>query len=86
MNGRLMTTAVSLQTGATLPAVAEADFLDAPAKLEALYLAALSRRPRPEELERLLAYVANRPGTDPKPALADIFWALLNSVEFRLIH
>jgi hypothetical protein len=86
MNGRLMTTAASLETGATLPAVAAADFLDPPAKIEALYLAALSRRPRFDELQRLLAYVASRPEHDAREALADVFWALLNSAEFRLIH
>jgi hypothetical protein len=86
MNGRLMTSAASLGSGATLPAIAGADFLDPPAKLEALYLAALCRRPQPEELERLLPYIASRPGHDPSQALADVFWALLNSAEFRLIH
>jgi hypothetical protein len=84
MNGRLMTAAVSLEAGGTLPAIAAADFLDTPARLEALYLAALGRRPRPDELARLTAYV-ERSGK-PALALADIFWALLNSAEFRLIH
>jgi hypothetical protein len=87
MNGRLMTAAASLESGGTLPAVAAADFLDTPARIEALYLAALSRRPRPEELQRLVAYVTNGgPGHEPRQALADVFWALLNSAEFRLIH
>jgi hypothetical protein len=86
MNGRLMTTAASFETGGTLPAVAAANFLDTPAKLEALYLAALSRRPRPEELQRLMAYIASSKGPDPRRPLADIFWAVLNSAEFRLIH
>jgi hypothetical protein len=87
MNGRLMTTAASPVRGATLPAVAAADFLDTPAKIEALYLAALTRRPRPEELERLVPYVASGgPAHAYTQALADVFWALLNSAEFRLIH
>jgi Ca2+-binding EF-hand superfamily protein len=46
MNGRLMADATSLKRGGTLPAVAESYFLDTPAKVEALYLAALTRRPR----------------------------------------
>ena len=62
-------------------------FLDTPGKIEALYLAALTRRPRPEELDRLVPYVdRGGPAGDPKQALADVFWALLNSAEFSLIH
>jgi hypothetical protein len=86
MNGRLMTQAVSLDQGGTLPAVAEAPFLDTPGKIEALYLAALSRRPRPAELSRFVPYVeGGGPAGDAKQALADLFWALLNSAEFTLI-
>ncbi len=87
MNGRLMSTAASLERGGTLPAVAESSFLDTPGKIEALYLAALTRRPRPEELDRLVAYVdRGGPAINAKQALADVFWALLNGVEFSLIH
>jgi guanyl-specific ribonuclease Sa len=72
----------------TLIAVLDAPFLDTPAKrVETLYLAALSRKPRPEELERLLKYVERGgPSGDTKKALADVFWALLNSSEFILNH
>ena len=45
MNGRLIADATSLEPGGTLPAVAEAPFLDTPGQIEALYLAALTRRP-----------------------------------------
>jgi hypothetical protein len=87
MNGRLMADATSLKRGGTLPAVAEAPFLDTPGKIEAFYLAVLTRRPRPEERDRLVAYVeGGGPAKDPKEALADVFWALLNGAEFTLIH
>ena len=87
MNGRLLNEAVSLEQGGTLPAVADASFLDTPAKIETLYLAALGRRPRPEELAKLVPYVdQGGPTLDPKNALADAFWALLNSAEFVLNH
>jgi hypothetical protein len=87
MNGRLMADATSLKRGGTLPAVAESYFLDTPAKVEALYLAALTRRPRPEELDRLVPYIdRGGPNLNPKEALADVFWAILNSAEFTLIH
>ncbi|HEV3168077.1 MAG TPA: DUF1553 domain-containing protein, partial [Isosphaeraceae bacterium] len=87
MNGRLMADATNLEKGGTLPAIADAYFLDTPSKIEALYLAALSRRPKPEELDRLVAYVdRGGPTLNPKKALTDVFWALLNSAEFVLNH
>jgi hypothetical protein len=72
----------------TLIAVIDAPFFDTTAKrVEALYLATLSRKPRAEELERFVKFV-DRAGTgdDAKKALADVFWALLNSSEFILNH
>jgi Protein of unknown function (DUF1553)/Protein of unknown function (DUF1549) len=87
MNGRLMIDATSLERGGTLPAVADAYFLDTPGKIEALYLATLSRRPRPEELDRLVPYVdRGGPTLNPKQSLADVVWALLNSAEFVSNH
>ena len=87
MNGRLSVDATDLARGMTLPAVADAYFLDTPGKIEALYLAALTRKPTPEELDRMVAYVdRGGPTLDPKKALADVFWSLLNSSEFILNH
>lgn len=83
MNGALVADATSLERGETLVAVAEAPFLDARGRVETLFLAALARRPRPEESARLVAYVEGR---DSRKALADVFWALLNSAEFKLNH
>ena len=57
------------------------------AKIETLYLAALTRKPRPKELERLTKYVeSGGPTKNQKAALADVFWALLNSSEFLFNH
>jgi hypothetical protein len=87
MNGRFISDATSLRTSATLAAVADVPFLSLDQKIETLYLAALSRPPRPEERDRLLAYV-QRGGaqSDPGAALADVFWALLNTSEFLFNH
>jgi hypothetical protein len=52
-------------------------------RIEDLYLVTLSRKPRPEETQRLLNYAATG---DEKQALRDILWALLNSTEFVLNH
>ncbi len=87
MNGRLSARAVGVHDGRTLTAVAEAPFLTTGGKVQALYLAALGRPPRPDEREQLVAYVeAGGPHRDGRRALADVFWALLNSSEFGVNH
>jgi hypothetical protein len=52
--------------------------------IERLYLACLTRKPTPEELESLKPYVAE--GTNVKQGLEDTFWSLLNSREFLFNH
>jgi len=87
MNSQLIADVTSLQRSELLGAVAESPFLETPDKVEALFLAALSRKPRAEEAERLVKYVNDGGATkDKKKALADVFWALLNSPEFILNH
>jgi hypothetical protein len=53
--------------------------------IEQLYLNGLSRRPTPDESERLVAFVRQHP-VNPVTAYTDIFWSLLNSSEFVLNH
>ncbi len=48
---------------------------------EEAYLAILTRRPEPEEIRDVAAYLADEPNKDR--ATRDITWALLTSVEFR---
>ncbi len=89
MNGRIVAGATHLETGATLSAVADAPFLDTPSRVETLFLATLSRRPRPEESARMVAYVeggGSAADGSKSRALSDVFWALLNSPEFLLNH
>jgi hypothetical protein len=87
MNGSFVSSATDIAASQSLTAVIEAPFLNTPERIEALFYAALSRAPRPEELDRFRAYVDNGgPEKDPKKALADVFWALLNSSEFALNH
>jgi hypothetical protein len=84
MNGNFIADATSIDRSEVLAATIEAPFLkDSSARIEALYLATLSRKPRPEELTGLVQHVAQE---DSKKALADIFWSLLNSSEFLLNH
>jgi len=88
MNGQLINDATSLEKSETLAAVANSPFLDTAERIEVLYLATLSRRPRAEELTRFVRYVENA-GTEVarrNRALADVFWTLLNGGEFLLNH
>jgi hypothetical protein len=49
-----------------------------------LYLAVLSRQPKTQELQRMLAYMENT--ADLAQRYRDIFWVLINSAEFTLNH
>jgi hypothetical protein len=84
MNGRLTTAATSPRQSETLAAVIDAPFMDVGEKIETLYLASLSRKPTAKELARLKRYVEKE--DRPAEALADVFWALLNSAEFSVNH
>jgi hypothetical protein len=61
--------------------------LDTAGRVEALFLATLSRRPTAAESAKLVQYVeGGGPAQGPRRALADVFWALLNSAEFIVNH
>lgn len=85
MNGRLVDRGTSLEHSRTLRAVTEAPFLNESEKIETLYLAVLTRRPRRSELPILLGHVEQQANeVERQHAYAEIFWALLNSPEFVL--
>jgi hypothetical protein len=90
MNGKFIgdaTDGMSLEKTETLAAIVDAPFFDTAGKIEALYLSTLSRRPRAEELSRMVRYVeAGGARKDPRAAYSDVFWALLNSTEFCVNH
>jgi Protein of unknown function (DUF1549)/Protein of unknown function (DUF1553) len=83
MNGRVTADAVSLSRSKALAGVLDSPFMDDHQKLDALYLCALSRPMRAGEAERMMKYVKS---DDSRKALADVFWALLNSGEFIFNH
>jgi hypothetical protein len=86
MNNDFVADRTSLDKNRTLATLAEQRTSTA-RKVESLYLVVLSRKPRSEESERFVKYVEKGgPGGDPKQALADVFWVLLNSPEFILNH
>lgn len=89
MNGELMDRAVGGEPGSFLRHVLEEARLQRkvpPVRyaVDLLYLAALSRYPTPADLKRTSAFLGSSP--DTLNVLADLFWALLNSNEFILIH
>lgn len=88
MNGELMQDALSGKPGSFLAECVEAAGKQsrAPAAymVDQIYLAALSRHPTPREVQQAGHQVESYP--DTLCVLQDLFWALLNSNEFILIH
>jgi hypothetical protein len=82
MNNEFIADRTNLEKNRTLATLA-AQRTSTARKVESLYLVVLSRKPRPGEQERFVQYVDKG---DPKKALADVFWVLLNSPEFILNH
>jgi hypothetical protein len=94
MNGRLTADATSLERSQLLAAILDSPFMDTPQRVETLYLAALSRKPNGKEMERAKKFIDESLASGDKQlsleekenrykhALADVFWALLNSGEF----
>ena len=52
--------------------------------IERIYIRSLSRKPLPEEIDRLMAVVGQ--AANPQACLEDVFWAVLNSREFIFNH
>jgi hypothetical protein len=95
MNGKVTAAATTLERSETLAAVADAPFLSTADRVETLYLAALSRKPSTREGDRAVRFVQEAAGKArgsdavrraTGEALADLFWALLNSPEFVVNH
>jgi hypothetical protein len=86
MNGKFLSERVRLENNKSLETIATAPVPTA-RRVETLYLMVLSRLPRPDETARFARYIESG-GTsgDPRQAVADIYWALLNSSEFMLNH
>ncbi|HTU17818.1 MAG TPA: DUF1553 domain-containing protein [Gemmataceae bacterium] len=87
MNSAFVAERTSLEQNKTLATIADAVRTDTPRRVETLFLVVLSRKPTEAELKRFVAYVQRGGASgNPRSALADVFWALLNSAEFRLNH
>jgi len=83
-NGDLIKTATRLEQGGFLDDVADGGGRNRD-KINAVYQAALSRYPSPQEVKVANQLLYARQGKAAE-ALQDVWWALLNSNEFILIH
>jgi hypothetical protein len=83
-NGDLIKRATSGETGSLLYEVAMSNEKPA-AKVNRLFTAALSRKPTPQELQKADELWRQHQG-DTQAALADLWWAVLNSNEFIFNH
>jgi hypothetical protein len=87
MNSQAMAEAISPKGNPQFKALTEAKGMSTAERVEDLYLMVLSRRPRAEELARLVKYVdGGGPRRDSARALSDVLWSLFNSPEFTLNH
>ena len=84
MNGQFVSDATGLEKSATLSAVAEFPLMTTAERIEALYLAALSRKPRARRARTAgeIRRIPEADRTTRRSRLSDVFWALLNSSEF----
>jgi len=85
MNGELIRRACSTGSGSFLDRVATDPQLSNREKIDYLYRAALSRRPTKEETSACNQLLDSR-GGNVVNTLQDVWWAVLNSNEFILIH
>ena len=83
-NGDLVKNATSVGKGGFLDTVLRSGASNK-AQIEALYLAALARRPTTNEVAMANAVLVARKG-DAAGSLQDIWWAVLNSNEFIINH
>jgi hypothetical protein len=86
MNGALIDNATGKAKSGILKSL-KAPFFTNKQRIEVVYLAVLSRYPRPGEWELLNQYINDKtPADEVQENLSDILWALLNSAEFTMNH
>lgn len=87
MNGEFVTQETSLADSRLLRSVAEFPGFTTPDRIDAIFMAALTRPPTSQEREKFVAYVekGGRTGAADQ-ALSDVLWVLLNGSEFLYNH
>jgi len=85
MNGELINRATSGEKGGFLDWVANRSGMSNPEKIRFLFKAGLSREPSSSEIKMGNFFLASRKG-DVLAAMQDVWWVLLNTNEFIIIH
>jgi hypothetical protein len=86
MNGKAMSGVTTAERSSLLGAL-EAPFMNDDERIDALFLATLSRQPDEEERRMFVEMLAEcKEPSDRQQAFSDMFWALLNSTEFAFNH
>lgn len=67
MNGNFVATATSIEQSTALGAIVDMPLMSMTEKIEALYIATLSRKPTPEELQTMLSHVERGSGKVKQP-------------------
>lgn len=87
MNGRGTSDLTDSAKNPTLAGVIDAPFLNTQGKVETLFLAVLGRTPTTKQSAIMVEYIeSGGPENDPRRAVGDVFWALVNSTEFNTNH
>jgi len=86
MNGTVINGAAGEKPSPTLARLIERRDEPLACKLDALYLATLSRFPTQAERSELVQYAGAASDEELPRRLGDVLWVLLNSVEFRCNH
>ena len=86
MNGSFIAAAATLDKSPALIAACELPDLTTAERVEVLYIATLGRKPTEKERNRILTYIDAAGSDRIAERLGDVFWALLNSAEFRFNH
>ena len=83
MNGKVTNEAIRPLPSNTTTRILS-DFDQPEARIEELFLGTLSRMPKPDEMTKITAYVAEKNGR--AEAYEDVLWSLMNSHEFLFNH
>lgn len=86
MNGATVAQAGDPLLGPLITAVVEGPFATSESRVELVFAATLNRAPTIDERSAALAHLASAGAQQRRRAVADLFWALVNTAEFNTNH
>ena len=84
-NGDMIKSATTPEKGGMIDRLVRDDKIKEKSKVEHLFMAGLSRKPTRDEMQLAGSILAARKG-DPRQALRDVWWVILNTNEFIFNH